>query len=79
MPVLHVEYTCSDPNRWSNCVCVPPVTCVPAGTIDALLCCKQGTDNVMRMLLEVYRCVGREGVVSSVQQGALQRRWYGCC
>jgi hypothetical protein len=26
-----------------------------AGTIDALLCCKQGTDNVMRMLLEAYR------------------------
>jgi hypothetical protein len=27
-----------------------------AGTIDALLCCKQGTENVMRMLLETYRC-----------------------
>jgi hypothetical protein len=26
-----------------------------AGTIDALLCCKQGTENVMRMLLEAYR------------------------
>jgi hypothetical protein len=26
-----------------------------AGTIDALLCCKQGTENVMRMLLEAHR------------------------
>lgn len=32
-----------------------------AGTMDALLCCKQGTDNVMRMLLEIYRHVHRGG------------------
>jgi hypothetical protein len=25
--------------------------------VDALLCCKQGTENVMRMLVEVYRSV----------------------
>lgn len=38
----------------------PPLTpCVAAlgcaGTMDALLCCKQGTENVMLMLLEIYR------------------------
>jgi hypothetical protein len=36
---------------------LPDVSCglLPAGTVDALLCCKQGTENVMRMLLEAYR------------------------
>lgn len=26
-----------------------------AGTMDALLCCKQGTENVMQMLMEIFR------------------------
>ncbi|WIA34526.1 hypothetical protein OEZ86_012849 [Tetradesmus obliquus] len=47
---------------------------VDKGTIDALLCCKQGTENVMRMLLEAYRVLQPGGSFLLVTLGDPTRR-----
>lgn len=47
---------------------------IDKGTMDALLCCKQGTDNVMRMLLEIQRVLQPGGTFMLITLGDPGRR-----
>lgn len=62
-----------------SCVAFAPTLHGCVGTLDALLCCRQGTENALAMLQEIHRCA-KPLKASSMQYDAAQnhRHAAGC-
>lgn len=79
MKQRHAQYS-NMTYRVSDCRNMPEFTdcsfghVLDKGTMDALLCCKQGTENVMQMLLEIYRVLQPGGSFLLVTLGDPTRR-----
>lgn len=53
-----------------SCVAFAPTLHGCVGTLDALLCCRQGTENALAMLQEIHRCKASESQQHAVRCSA---------